>query len=72
MFTRAPIEAQSAAARIATWAASQQGQHALAGKQAVLVLPDLPLIWAVAQLRECLAAAAAEVDFIGLAGQQDR
>ena len=65
MFTRAPIKAQSAAVSIATWATSQQGLHAMAGKQAVLLLPDLPLTWAVAQLRECLAASAAKVSSPG-------
>ena len=60
VFTQAPLDSCRAAQHVVEWATGQ-GRAAAEGKKALLVLLDLPLVWAVAQLRASLAEASAQV-----------
>ena len=60
VFTRARLDSGRAAQHVVEWATGR-GRSAAQGKRALLVLPDLPLVWAVARLRASLADAAAQV-----------
>ncbi|BDA47727.1 probable 2-(3-amino-3-carboxypropyl)histidine synthase subunit 2 [Coccomyxa sp. Obi] len=57
VFTRAPLDCSRTADRVVSWAA-QEDAAAVAGKRAVVVLPDQPLVWAVESLRSCLTSVA--------------
>ncbi|KAK9905896.1 hypothetical protein WJX75_008313 [Coccomyxa subellipsoidea] len=61
VFTRAPLDCGRTAEQLVSWAA-EEGSTAVAGRTAVIVLPDQPLMWAVSELRACLASAAHKAD----------
>ncbi|EIE23796.1 diphthamide biosynthesis protein [Coccomyxa subellipsoidea C-169] len=61
VFTRAPLDCSRTAERLVSWAAGN-GSAAVAGMKAVVVLSDQPLLWAVNQLRACLASSATKAN----------